>query len=357
VEVKPRAPERPASPYFANAAVDWTMAGGASLVLFALFRWFRLKIDLSASSDLSLSSVPFMVSGAHFAATNYRLYRSRLTMSQYPLTAGVIPLVILAGVLGSLRWPQTIAPSFIKLYLLWSPFHYSGQTRGLSLIYARRAGFDPGPRAWTALTGFIYGSFVASVASADARTDRPDFLGLSYPSLGVSPRLAALAAGAMWACGIVFVVLVVRWCVRERRLPPAVALLPAAAQCVWFMFSAPVAAFVVLIPFFHGLQYLLPTWKMQMQERLAEDGRAPSRARLARETAVWGAGILVGYWALFRALPWLIGSLAGAPALLALAVTLAGVNIHHFFVDGVIWKLRRPRVGAALLAPLGAAGA
>jgi hypothetical protein len=33
---------------------------------------------------------------------------------------------------------------------------------------------------------------------------------------------------------------------------------------------------------------------------------------------------------------------------LASAVLIAGIQIHHFFVDGVIWKLRNPRVANPL---------
>jgi hypothetical protein len=31
-----------------------------------------------------------------------------------------------------------------------------------------------------------------------------------------------------------------------------------------------------------------------------------------------------------------------------LPVVMAGVQIHHFFVDGVIWKIRNPRIGTLL---------
>ena len=33
-----------------------------------------------------------------------------------------------------------------------------------------------------------------------------------------------------------------------------------------------------------------------------------------------------------------------------MAVTSAAVQLHHFFVDGVIWKLANPRVRSPLMA-------
>ncbi|MEZ4749073.1 MAG: hypothetical protein R3B54_00185 [Bdellovibrionota bacterium] len=39
----------------------------------------------------------------------------------------------------------------------------------------------------------------------------------------------------------------------------------------------------------------------------------------------------------------------GFPLDFATGVAIAGVQIHHFFVDGVIWKLRNPAVAAPLM--------
>ena len=335
------------------------MAGGGSLALFLfLLPSGRLAQSGGAAiTALSAWSLSWLVNGAHFAATDYRLYRSRETMAQYPLTAAVVPAVVLAGVAASLRYPAEIAPYFIKLYLIWSPYHYSGQTKGLTQLYARRAGFDPGPRAWTALSGFVYGTFFVSAARAEARIDRPDFFGVPYPVLGVPSWMAHAGEAFVALCAVAFLYYALAWARGRRRLPPAIILVPAAAQLVWFVPGRTSADFLALIPFFHGLQYLLVAWYMQMQERLAEDRGKPSPARLSRETAWWGACNLAGYGVLFWVLPQALGAAVGAPSALVVPVAIAGVQVHHFFVDGVIWKLRNPKVRSPMLAPLGMAAA
>jgi hypothetical protein len=39
----------------------------------------------------------------------------------------------------------------------------------------------------------------------------------------------------------------------------------------------------------------------------------------------------------------------GTPLDFSLGVVLAAIQIHHFFVDGVIWKLRRTSVSSPLM--------
>ena len=51
---------------------------------------------------------------------------------------------------------------------------------------------------------------------------------------------------------------------------------------------------------------------------------------------------------LFYILPQLAAA-AGSPIRFAEPVILSAVQIHHFFVDGVIWKLKNPKVSSPLL--------
>src|SRR5262249_43328176 len=112
---------------------------------------------------------------------------------------------------------------------------------------------------------------------------------------------------------------------------PAIALLPAAAQFVWSVLGPAVPSFYQLVPVFHGLQYLLVAWFMQVQTAGA------ARRSLALETARWGAWNVAGYVLLFWAIPEAASRASGRPILFAAPVALAAVQIHHFFVDGVIW--------------------
>jgi hypothetical protein len=105
---------------------------------------------------------------------------------------------------------------------------------------------------------------------------------------------------------------------------------------------------------FHGAQYLFVSWFLHLQERRLE-GAPRSLAGAAKETARWGGWSLAGYLVLFLALPKLLSELTGLSFFFTTAVFTGGVQLHHFFVDGVIWRLRTPHLGKAMTAPLSAA--
>lgn len=341
--------------YLVGPAVDALVMGGASVLLYAAC--LLLEGGSGGAAIVSAWAVTgalvAAMNGSHFAATSYRLYRSPESARQFPLTAVLVPAAVLAGVAASFRWPLAVAPYFVKLFLLWSPYHYSGQTVGLSALYARRAGtvLESGERR--ALEGFVFGTFLASAARAETQVNRFDYLGVAYPSLGLPAWVSWSCAAVMAACGAAFLLLAWRRRARGRALPWIVFVAPA-AQFVWFILGPRSELFYPLVPMFHGAQYLFVSWFLHLQERRRE-GAARTLAGAATETARWGGWSLAGYVVLFLLLPKWLAESTGQSFLFATAVFTGGVQLHHFFVDGVIWRLRTPRLAESMTAPLSAA--
>jgi len=103
---------------------------------------------------------------------------------------------------------------------------------------------------------------------------------------------------------------------------------------------------------FHSLQYLLIAWSMQLKEKMDENGIAPSSAFVIGESGRWFVINVAGGAILFYVLPQL-AAWGGMPIQFATPVILSAVQIHHFFVDGVIWKLKNPKVSSPLLVNIG----
>jgi hypothetical protein len=343
--------------YFVNAWVDTLLIGGLSILAWAAFATFGRSIDegriLPAALVLSL-----FVNWPHFSATVYRLYQARQHTRQFPLTAWGLPVVLGGAVFACFRLPQTVAPYFFMLYLLWSPYHYSGQTVGLTMVYARRSGFPIGRRERLALSTFVFAAFVYAVLHL-----RQSGFGKVFGMAITAPLFPAwmewAAAAAMAAGGLAFAGLAALWCLREKRILAPIVLLPAAAHFVWFVPAAGLKAFAVVVPLFHSLQYLLVAGIVQLKYRADVIGDDRERLRLRAEALRWGARNVVGGMLLFLGMPLLFHGV-GLSLPLAFGVVAAAVNIHHFFVDGVIWKLRDGATAAALttsLAELGRAPA
>ena len=62
---------------------------------------------------------------------------------------------------------------------------------------------------------------------------------------------------------------------------------------------------------------------------------------------------MLGGLALFLPVPWLASYTAHVDFTASVLIVTAVVNLHHFMIDGVVWKLRDPRVSRALTAAAG----
>ncbi len=333
------------SAYFINAPVDLLLIGGGSLIAYVGFRVFGASGGTYRSAQIAALLV-WICNWPHFSATSHRLYRSRATISQYPLTALATPALMLCAVAAAFAWPLTAAPALVKLFLLWSPYHFSGQTLGIGLLYARRSGFEIRPLERRALAGFIFGTFAVQTARAETGSSGSNFYGVWYPTLGLPGWVSSVLLVGMWACAALFVLQLAWRYRRERRIVPWIVVLPAVTQYVWFA-ATPAGGFSVFVPFFHSLQYLLIAWAVNLKERLGEDARIPSRWFVWSASARWALLNVCGGAVLFWVLP-RVGATAGANLAFSTAVMLSAVQIHHFFVDGVIWKLKNPRVHSPL---------
>jgi hypothetical protein len=298
---------------------------------------------------------------------------------QYPLTALVVPWFILAAMIGAIMSPIVIAPYFVKLFFWWSAYHFCGQTFGITLIYARRAGFPIGRWERLGLNAFIYGSFLVSASQGEVIPQGGSgfnkFYSIEYQALGLPEQVPLIFHVVLWLGVALFLACAIRWMQQNNRLLPPIILVPAAAQYIWFVLGAGWASYTEFVPFFHCMQYLLIAWSMQLKEKMDLQQIPPSTSYVVGESLRWGFLNIAGGAALFFVFPLLTWAVAqrvapsdvlaatrdlfihqGAPHTVGLpfyiGVTIVAVQIHHFFVDGVIWKLKRKSVSSPLMVNL-----
>ena len=114
-----------------------SLCGGLSILLFPFLYLFSGARLTPAAASLAFT-LSFVVNYPHFAATAYRLYHNEANRKNYPFTVYYFPLIMLAVFGLTLCFPQTLGSYYCKFFFYWSGYHYSGQTLGITLIYARR---------------------------------------------------------------------------------------------------------------------------------------------------------------------------------------------------------------------------
>lgn len=339
-----------------NPVVDFLLAGGLSLLAF-------VPLLLSGRRDLLIASVGVqaaitaVINMPHFMASYRIIYRSRDMILRHKWASIYVPAILAAYIVAAVWEAQastvlvTILVTVSGAYLAW---HYTGQAWGMMASYAALGGtsFDKTERrmirgslrvllAWH-VTWFFFTHL------RDPGAIRPAYLLISVLSAG---------AFVLGAAGLA------RMARRTGRLPPARSVVAWLAIFVWYAAIArdPNAIFWVQIA--HALQYL--AFPVRVEINRAEAAR-PTPRRLGAHMAGYAVALLAVSYLASEVLP------AGAMDAVALyfgdepgrvtpLLVLIFINIHHYFTDGVIWKISNPEVRKELFAhvpavAVGAAG-
>jgi len=329
-----------------SPAVDLLLVGGLSLIVF-------VPLLLSGRSDLVLVGagaqawIGTAINMPHFMASYRLVYRDRETIMKHKWASIYVPLILLVYSAIAI-WEAQYSPVLVVVlisvssaYLAW---HYTGQVWGMMASYAYLAGarFEKGERllirtglrillAWH-VSWFLYTQL------RDPSRVRPVYLVVSA-GIGVAFVLGAIGLYRLWR--------------RTGMLPPARTLVAWLALFVWYAVMArdPKALFWIQIA--HALQYLAFPVRVEINRTIR--GRARAATRVARHMALYGVGLLAASFIVAQLVPGaamsIIGNVFGeTPGKSAPILLLMFINIHHYFTDGVMWKISNPEVKKDLFA-------
>jgi hypothetical protein len=381
-------PAREAPRALTTRFLDFWLLGGASLAVWlimigvqgfrtswAIDQHFKNLTYTAASLSLLINYPHFLISyklayrrGRPFVVSHWwqliavpvlLLVVFALAFAAYDRPVGTLPgVAALTGASGGwfgignvMSGPRlgdllfTVVFNFMMLTVGW---HYTKQVFGCMMVYAFYDGYTmtQGQRDLTKralLTIWVMNFVHTNVGGSQNVFSQFKYYSFDLPDVA-APLSVLLVAGGFAL--VLYRVLYANY--RERGAVPGVNMLvPFIALYVWWLPQTRQFEFYFLLtPLFHSLQYLAFVYKMEDTRLRGERHREIKATSLV-------VGLVLAGWLAFEMLPNTLDNALGTftawQMFFFFTAAMLFINIHHYFIDNVLWRFRDPHVKAYLL--------
>ncbi len=234
-------------------------------------------------------------------------------------------------------------------------WHYAKQGYGILMLDAVRKGlrFNAGDRRWLLANTHLAWFTLWLVASDTLKAK--ELWGIEYYLLEVPDALQIAGVSMVAVSTAVVAWRVVGRCCEGRVVPVNGLTAYVAAVYVWLLVGRFDPLLLFMVPFFHSLQYMAVVWRYRLNAEggLRDAGDGPrweawwrsAPGGLARFAIAGGVLGAAGFWWAPQAANALSGydrAVFGTALFLFVAWTF--INIHHYFIDNVIWRRDNPEM-------------
>lgn len=352
-----------------NRLVEFLLVGGVTLVLFPLAWLVRRSAGLDASEtavDFLAFHAAFVINDPHFAVTYLLFYkdaRGRAFGRAFPpmqraryIAAGLlIPLGLIAWAGGALATGSARSMGFmIQLMFFLVGWHYVKQGFGILTVFSARRGFLYGPLERKVILAHCFAGWAYAWASPADPGRRLQEKGVVYTSIAHPPGLELVTGVVFGLSALALIGVLARRWRADKRLPPLAPLTGFLITIwLWTVFSSVDPLMLYLIPALHSVQYLYVVWLLKRNEAREAEGPPLFGRPTALRLGILAASAVALGWVLFRGGPaFLDGAFvmtsipgersAGLGDTPYFAAIFVFVNIHHYFMDYVIWRRENP---------------
>ena len=366
--------------YLFHPITDFLLAGGGSVLVAGLVFWLiRDKAAVHPTALWIGFVLSILINYPHFAHSYQLLY------------SGIGSRIFGSGTPTKVRlkyiWAGFVAPSLIGAFLIgtyasgnarllgyaanafWftTGWHYVKQGYGVITVLSaiRRIYFSNVEKKLLLING--YSVWIYSWMALNVQLHEKTFYGVKYFTLSLPPSLltigyfAALLTTAALVGSLIFRVLVRKQPVSWNGVIGYVSSL-----YLWVIAFNADPIFTIFVPAFHSLQYLLFVWRYQWNKASAEastHGTASSIGLTGVDTT--GPGVRLANFVCIGLVLGIVG-FGALPAFFQLSLapdaTLWGptvfafifvvwINLHHYFIDNVIWRRDNEDVRRFLFTP------
>jgi hypothetical protein len=350
--------------YLFGPKIDFFCLGGSSLLLLP-FIFMLPEEGLKLQLATLMMVVANLVNHPHFAHSYQIFYRGyakkafgnslgRKMQARY-LLAGLIVPVLLAAFLayGALAADTRLLGYGANLMALTVGWHYAKQGYGMLMVDAALKRRYLSDRTKKILLANCYAVWLAAWVSLNLAVRQENLWGLAYYSFAVPQPVFILTSLAAFVTTALSVwALAMHW-KEKRALPVNGVVAYGVSLYLWLLFVDVNLLWVLVVPALHSLQYMTVVWRYQLNYEKAQlasdDYRKGSfiRAVFGADPVAHMAGFVLtgavlgflGFWGI----PMLADSLVpydrqAIAGVLFLFVFWIFINVHHYFLDSVMWR-------------------
>ena len=347
-------------------ATELLLVGGITPLLFPLSWLLRRSLgleDAQLAVGFTFFYAAYVINDPHFAVTYLLFYkdaRRRALGDAFPrglrwrwLFAGiVVPLVLVTWGIASIhaRSPHALG-LLIQVMFFTVGWHYVKQGFGVMVVFSARRGVRYTPTERIAILAHCFTGWAYAWASPYDPGREVEEKGVVYRTIAHPHGLERITFVVFLATIVPLVFVLARKWRREGRLPiltPLTGLL--CSIWAWSIYSNVDPLVVYVVPALHSVQYLYVVWMMRRNEAVEREGApwfessAKTRLGILAVSAV-GLGVLLfhlGPTALDDMLTPKKSAFTDMGPTPWFAALYAFVNIHHYFMDNVIWRRENP---------------
>lgn len=349
--------ERSRTPWVWGKTFDPFVIGGLGSLVFAVLAVLASVAwgGFGPAIIVVFMHVGLAVNYPHYAATYELVVRERKKAPRsFRILMASLPVVLLVVLAGAVYQDKLLSP-ILRVYLTWSPYHYAAQHFGIASMYCARKGAPLVEGEKNLLKAGFVGVALFMIVTLNASSLDPRAGGegsvLLMPILPPWTYLVALACAAAGVAASIAAYARVR--ARTGKGWDRMVTILLVVNFVWFVVpnvwipgktngpwvGPSLGTWIpVAIPFFHCAQYL---------------GMTTHRARTTgpvRPVILLVSLMLLGF-GLFEVTAMVLEHTVKMTEDRSLLLMASIVNVHHFWLDGIVWRGPKKPAPAVLPAP------
>ncbi|TRC99812.1 hypothetical protein FJV76_09300 [Mesorhizobium sp. WSM4303] len=359
--------------YLFGPVADFLMLGGSAFLILPVL--FLVPLEYEGPVAATMVVVAYLVNYPHFAHSYQLFYRNfgrKVTGNGYDrslqlryIFAGIVVPLVMAGFFayGAAAANTRLLGYATNAMFFFVGWHYVKQGYGMLMVDAvlKRKFFDD--RDKKVLLFNSYAVWILAWIQTNAAVTQGKYYGLDYYTFAAPSWIADIALlAAVASTAATLLMLVNRWRKKGGGLPYNGLVAYVASLYLWILIARINPLWLLIVPALHSLQYLAVVWRYQTNvERDSSDAESDPQPKVLSFLGplyrfrllgfiVGGTALgYLGFWLIPSALTALIPydrQVLGSS--LFFFIVLIFINVHHYFLDNVMWRRGNPEVSKYL---------